>query len=122
MYLKRHYDPTGKKVISVDVLRHTKEWRPSERIVNEGLRQGWLRREPEHLVIVTHGNGPDVRYRLLAPPGTYCCHCGEPLEGSRVAEAHVLREHSGVKSPSDNNPSGFAKHNFWMCELEEDNG
>ena len=123
MYLKRHFVPGDlTKVTHVDVLRHDKEWRPSINIVNEGLRMGWLRREPDAYVIVTGEGKEDLRYKIVAPPGTYCCHCGEPLNGANVAQAHVLAEHGGKESPSANNPAGYAVHNFWMCELEVDNG
>lgn len=125
MYLKKHYDPSSlkadaPKVTHVDVLRFTKVWKPSTKVVEQGLMSGWLRVEAGKLILVTADNLDNLEYHIVAPPGLYCCHCGEKLTDSVSAQGHVKTEHDGEPSPDASNPAGYARHNFYLCDLEGD--
>jgi len=125
MKLKRRFvDSAAKhpKVSHVDVLQHGPEWRPSTRIIARGQAEGWLARDGDKITITTGPKDPDLIYKIVVLPGTYCCHCGEAAGNSKAALAHVKKEHKGKKSPSANHPAGYAVHHFYMCELERANG
>lgn len=125
MRLKKHYDratlsrkqPT---VTHVDVQHSTKIWKPSKKIVERGVFEGWLELARGTLTIKTGKDVPDVRYKILAPPGTYCCHCGEKVGNQIEARAHVKAEHAGTPSPSAQHPAGYAVHHFYLTEQQAD--
>lgn len=121
MHLKKHYDPKSLKnanprVTYVDVLTAGEKWNPSTRIIERGQAEGWLSRDADVLTIKTIDGDPDLQYRIVAPPGLYCCHCGEPCSDSLSAVGHIKSEHGKKKSPSATNPAGYARHNFYMTE------
>ena len=125
MYLRKHYDPKSleignPRVTHVQVLRSGPRWNPSTRIIENGQADGWLQRDGDVLTILTGLCDPDLRYRIVVPPGLYCCHCGEKCNGGRSAVAHIKSAHGAVKSPSAANPAGYARHNFYMTELIEE--
>ena len=121
MLLKRHYDPAslkaGKPVCThVEIKRDNEIWKPSDRLVMRAVQEGWMRLERGELVLVTAPGEPDARYKVLAPPGRYCCHCGESLGGERQARGHVAAEHGGKPSPNGAEPAGYARQNFFLVE------
>ncbi len=127
MRLKKHYDPKSLKtkfpiITHVDVQQHGAKWRPSTRIVERGQAEGWLRRDGDVLTINTGEGVPDIKYRIVVPPGRYCCHCGEKMQNALQALGHIKAEHGKAKSPSKQHPVGYALHHFYMTELIEDKG
>ncbi len=125
MHLKKHYDPASLKTASpivthVAVLHSGEKWNPSTRIIERGQAEGWLHRDGDRLTIKTGEGYDDLHYRIVVPPGLYCCHCGELCNDPLSAAGHIQAEHGRKKSPSAANPSGYARHNFYMTELIED--
>lgn len=123
MFLKRHYDPESlkngaPKVTHVDVRTTPETQKFTPRIVEKGRAEGWMTITEHGEFVIRTGEGEDdVVYAIIAPPGRYCCHCGAPLSSERQAKAHVADKHGGEDSPSAENPSGYARHNFYLCEL-----
>ena len=133
---------SNRKVTHVNVLSHSEKWRPSTKVIKLGQAEGWLSLVDGKITLRTGPDDSDVVYNVVAPPGSYCCHCGEPFDAvalkavgeddvsvsefvvavqkkvTELAKSHVASEHDGKKSPSSNNPSGYAIHHFFMCELE----
>jgi hypothetical protein len=116
MLLKRQFNKKG-EVTHLDVQIGQdvgKEWHPSDRVVFGGMAEGWLSIAGGKLTIKT---GPDVDdhvFEIVAPPGVFCCHCGEKLEaGNEVAQKHVASDHAGGKSPDESHPAGYRQDNFF---------
>ena len=125
MYLKKRYDANSLKtdkprVTHVDVLNFNEHWNPSTKIIERGQAEGWLRREGDILTLLTGEGDPDIKYKIVVPPGLYCCHCGDTMGDSLSAIGHIRAEHGEKKSPSARNPSGYARHNHYMTDLIKD--
>jgi hypothetical protein len=88
----------------------------SPRLIEKGVSEGWLTMERGKVIV--RGDNQTLTYRIVLPPGYYCCHCNRALDDSRAAEAHVAERHQGTPSPDRNNPSGYRKDSFFACELE----
>ncbi len=125
MHLKKRYDKDSLKtdsprVTHVDVLHSGDKWNPSTRIIERGQAEGWLHREANVLTIKTGEGTADLKYRIVVPPGLFCCHCGARMTNSGSAQDHVKVKHGDATSPSKSHPAGYARHNFHMTELVED--
>ena len=121
MKLKRQYDKKTLKskrptILYVDVQNGGKEWRPSGRIINRGAAEGWLSIVDGVITLKTHPDLDDVKYRIMAPPGYYCCFDGEPLPDEKAAKRYVETHFKGKTSPSANYPAGYARHHFYITE------
>lgn len=111
----------GKPVIThVDVLTFGDKWNPSTRIMELGQAEGWLVRDRDVLTINTGDEVTELKYRIVVPPGLYCCHCGMKMNDSLSAQQHIKDEHGDDESPSKSHPAGYARHNFYMTELIEE--
>lgn len=132
--LKRKFDGKG-NVSHIDVLGETKvgkEWHPSDRVVQSGLVDGWMSIADGKLTVKTAPGKPDHVFKILNPPGVFCCHCGSKLDaGDDVAKQHLLDEHASdsgfelvvgsgederkgkvARSPDRENPAGYRQDNF----------
>lgn len=113
-------------------------WNVSQRVINQGLEEGWLSIVDGHLVIKTAEGAPDVRYKIVRKPGYYCVFCGEPVDATNrgltaSGKAHMSK-HAGEelakltaenKLPEGctpemidqiNNPAGYGKFNHFACQ------
>jgi len=128
MHLKKHYDPADLKKFDpekpktrpparrIEIKRGQKIWKPSTRLIEQALADGWIRFENGTITLKTIDSQDDVSYKVLAPPGIYCCHCGDKLPGQIAARAHVAAEHGGEPSPNGKHPAGYVRHNFYLTE------
>ncbi len=88
----------------------------SPNLIEKGAAEGWLSLGGGKVVITTADHLDDAEFEILNPPGAYCCHCGEKLEGgNEIGAAHVAAEHEGEESPDPSNPSGYRVDNFYRC-------
>jgi hypothetical protein len=130
MYLKRLYDdaavaaweaagrPQSSKpaVKGIKVLRAGPEQHLSPRFIEGGLGEGWLKIARGCVLIA--GQDGEVAYRIVRPPGLYCCHCEKRLEDGGTAQAHVAATHDGVRSPDPGAPGGYRRDNYYDCVKE----
>lgn len=95
MYLKRINSGTKDAPVfdKVKVLRETDRWRPSRRVLDKGLAEGWLSMGQGKVTL--HTPDDDRVYRIERRPGRYCCFCGEPQETEADARGHVHKQHKG---------------------------
>ncbi len=113
---RQDWDAAEPVVSHVEVRTRPKEWRPSTKIIDKGIAEGWLTLDEDIVTLITAEGEPDVKYKVIAPPGYYCCHDGEPLPGEKEAQAYVKQNFAGKDSPSKQHPAGYARHNFYMLE------
>jgi hypothetical protein len=52
----------------------------------------------------------------LSGPGLYCCHDDKQLATEQEARAYVGANFNGIPSPDSNNPAGYRRDNFYLCE------
>lgn len=116
MLLKRQYDEDGKIIgIEVQSLGASQDQHFTPDLVATAIRQGWMTRTTDSLVLICSKNGP-VEYEILRTPGYYCCHCGEVLDdGGQTAQLHVAEEHPDTESPDPSNPSGYERIHYFDC-------
>lgn len=127
-FKRRYVDPTAETLVVsglVYVKRRnpvgtTTRWHPSPRLISGGVSEGWLMLGGG-AVRITADNGEAV-FRILSPPGHYCCHCGEKLSGHPPdCLEHVVKRHSKggkvLPSPDPNNPSGWRLDSHYTCEV-----
>ena len=121
MFLKRMYDMGARPpvVTHVKILRAGPRWRIPAQVVAEATAEGWMTLADG---IVTLKAYPPVRYKVLRGPGLYCCHCGQAQTDRHAVQAHLLAEHRGKASPDAENPSGYARLNYFDCVKEPDHG
>lgn len=99
-------------------LAHTgtdRRQRFSERLIRTAIAEGWCSIAAGMLTL--HVEPGDLVYTIERTPGTYCCHCGERLDGE--ARAHVAQRHAGLASPDPSNPAGYERVNAYECVLDE---
>ncbi len=105
----------------VEVKSASREWHVPPSLVEQGAAEGWLTLGDGRITLKTAGSLDNVVYRIVRVPGHYCCHCGEKIEddgrGTQARE-HLAREHTDVRSPDPQNPSGWRRDAFYACELE----
>lgn len=91
----------------------------SRRLVDAGLREGWLTLSRGELLL--HTAQGDLRYTVLRTPGLYCCHCeaalGEDVTGA-AGRGHVASVHAGVPSPEGEHPGGYRHTHGYECLLD----
>lgn len=104
-------------------VKHTgthREQNFSTRLIEQGVREGWIRIEKDKLTMKAMPE--DLVYTIKTTPGHYCLHCGKRLESDpagQQARAHVEVEHPDAKSPMADNPAGYARVNAFLCVLDE---
>jgi len=123
MRLKRLYHPfnaVDKKnpyappmVRGVLVLEAGREQNFSPRFIENGVTEGWLTVERGRIII--RGDNQTVTYRIVLPPGYYCCYCNRALDDSPSAQAHIEEAHADEPSPDENNPAGYRRDAFFAC-------
>ncbi len=122
MRLKKHYDPesleTGPVVSFIEIQHQSDTWKPSRKVVDLGISEGWLSIVEGFIVLKTAEDLPDVRYNVLAPPGYYCCHDGQKLSGEKQAKAYVAENFGDKPHPVE--PAGYVRHNFYLTEVATD--
>jgi hypothetical protein len=112
MLLKRVYDKG--KVSHVRVLRAGRVQKFSTKFIEQQLGSGLLSIGQGKVTIRTAPEESDLVYQIVREPGLYCCHCEQKQGDSQEAQKHV----AGHKepSPSPENPAGYRKDNFYLCE------
>lgn len=99
------------------VRRATRRWLLSPAELMRGITAGEFIAKDGNVEIKTKDGEPNVLYKIVLHPGTYCCHCQQALNNSREGAAHIKAMHAGVESPDDNNPSGWRVDNHYTLEL-----
>jgi hypothetical protein len=85
--------------------------------VERAVVEGWMSLADGHIVLkVERGEASPIVYRIVSPPGFYCCHCEKALDDGSAARAHVAAAHEGQASPDPDNPAGYRRDNFYRCE------
>ena len=130
MLLKRihRHDPNGLKrpVVSGVIVKRicaNGKQKFSVKVVKTGIAEGWMFLS-EKLITIKTPQG-DMKWKIIAGPGRYCCHCGEKLmddQTGAAAREHVKAKHAGKKSPDAEHPAGYRMNNYYDCELEVKNG
>jgi hypothetical protein len=140
MLLKKEYDqdqvaawnkagrPEDKRPVPthVTVKRPTQEMHFNQGFLDRELANGILSIGGGKLTFKTADGEPDLVYRIVSPPGIYCCHCSASLGSEQEARTHVAEKHAGKKSPDlkpcgagiSGNPAGYRQDNFYTCVLE----
>jgi hypothetical protein len=107
----------------VQVNRLSVQQRFSPKFLDEAEKEGWL--EFNGTVGVIHTTDGELPFTVKLVMGRYCRHCGVKLTDDMTGAAarrHVAEKHAGKVSPDPQNPSGYAMHNYYDCELEVQNG
>lgn len=92
----------------------------SRRLVDAGLREGWLSLRKGMLTL--HTAQGDLDYTVQRMPGLYCCHCDATLDDDPTGEAgraHVAAMHADTASPDASNPAGYLRTHAYECVLDE---
>ena len=113
MRLKRLYHPATDRVRGVTVLEDGPEQNFSPRLIERGVTEGWLTVQRGEIII--HGDNRTLTYRIVLPPGYYCCHCNRALDDPAEARSHIDEQHADEPSPDDNNPAGYRRDAFFAC-------
>lgn len=131
MLLKRIYehdeednlvrDSEGNAVLDhIQILRAGPEQHFSEGLVGGGILEGWIALKGDKLTLLTK---PGAVYSIKRKPGYYCSFCGEPMDGSHEAKAHIEEEHKGKKSPDPSSPAGYERIHYYDCvKIEKKKG
>lgn len=143
MYLKRvycHDDADHPRCTGVE-LRHTgthAEQNFPMKVVLQAVAEGWMEVVPMARLILLKTDVGVLRYAIKREPGHYCCHNGERIPISDLAQrermttgigrlsAKEARAYmdaagfSGVPSPDPQNPSGYMVLDHYECVLEEE--
>ena len=119
MELKRIFKdtPEGKKVDHMRVGRLTPTQKFTQRTLDKGFAEGWLSIGDGKITIKSSPS--DVVYKIVAKPGLYCCFDNEPLDDEKSAREYVNQQYAAQESPDRNNPAGYRKDKFYLCELLE---
>lgn len=139
MLLKRKYDqrdPANPVVTGVE-LRHTgthAEQNFSERLVTQAMAEGWMEIAGDTLIL--HTDAGPLRYAIKRAPGYYCCHDGQPIAISELAQRERLRTgigrlaaaearaalaargFAGKASPDAAHPAGYLVLEHYECVLD----
>jgi hypothetical protein len=123
MEFKKIYDPASvkagaPKVSHLRVRRATKRWFVSPAVIEQGVADGYFSLGGGKLTIKTADGQPDVVYKIVTPPGHYCCFDNKKLNDSREGAEYVKANFAGQASPDANNPSGWRRDNHYSLELE----
>ena len=102
-------------VRGVTVLEAPAEQNFTPRLIDGGVAEGWL--TVERGKIVVRGENQTVTYRIVLPPGYYCCHCNRAVDDGPAALAHIDERHGGAASPDANNPAGYRRDALFACRL-----
>jgi hypothetical protein len=119
MKLKRlyHHPLTDPPMVrGVTVLESAAEHNFSPRLLDGGIAEGWLTMERGKVII--RGENKTLTYRIVLPPGYYCCYCNRALDDGPAARTHIDEDHRDEPSPDQNNPSGYRRDNFFACKQE----
>jgi hypothetical protein len=116
MLLKKIYKEDGKTVDYLKVLKITPIQKFSPRFINAGLDGGYLSFTKEKITLTSKPN--DLVYNVKETPGFFCCFDNERMANGTAAQAYILENFPGQKSPDPQNPSGYRKDNFYLCELQ----
>ena len=117
MLLKRVFDG-NMKMVGVNILRASRgrqKFRPE--LFMGSISQGWASIKDGKYTI-HNSAGDDAVYTVVSKPGYYCCHDEAPLSDENVAKAYVAEKFAGVASPDKQNPAGYRKQNYYLCNKE----
>lgn len=87
----------------------------STKLFEQLVKDGVLSVQAGFLALKTAEDEGDVRYKIVAGPGYYCCHCNRPLGGEAEGKRHVQEEHPDAPSPDPNSPSGYRREHGYTC-------
>lgn len=111
-------DADGNPVcLGVRVLRSSTDWRPSTKIVQRGINEGWILFE-DGIIKLKLAEGGTMDYKITAGPGFYCSICGEPLASGIVAREHVAGVHADDEAPA-HRPAGYERRSYFVTVREE---
>jgi hypothetical protein len=113
MLLKRVYDDNG-NIACVKVLKATKRQKFTQRMLDMGFTEGFMAIADKRITLKTTEG--DMVFDILNGPGIYCCHDEKKLPSEQEARAYVAANFNGIPSPDTQNPSGYRRDNFYLCE------
>ncbi|SEN74073.1 hypothetical protein [Nitrosomonas marina] len=118
MYLKRLYKPGTAEIVGIKFARKPGNVQKfTQQFIDEFIGYGLLSLGKG--VITMHAEGGDVNYKIISSPGYYCCFDGKRLAGEFEARDYVAANFAGQTSPDPQNPAGYKKDSFYLCELME---
>lgn len=121
MLLKKQYDhSSGSPVLThVKVLRAKKYQKFATELIQREIASGLFSVVNGRIIIKTIDGEPDLVYKIVSGPGTYCCFCNAQLADSKDALQHVQDIHPKEKCPDSQNPAGYRVDHFYFGEKED---
>lgn len=119
IYKPRASDSAPFEVDYLEVISNPSTQKFTQRFLDMGVTEGWLSIANGNFIIKTAPELEDVVYKVVRKPGHYCCHTDQPLADEHAARKHIADNYLGVESPDPQNPAGYRKDNFYLCELVE---
>ena len=118
MYLKRLYKPGTAEIVGIKLVsKPGKVQKFTQQFIDEFAGHGLL--SIGRGIITLHTDDGDVKYKIISSPGYYCCFDGKRIAGEVEAKEYVATNFTGQTSPDDQNPAGYRKDAFYLCELME---
>jgi len=119
MQIKRIFniDDEGKPIDlkTIQVTRLTKTQKITQELINKGITEGFMSMGKG--VITFHAEEKDIKFKITAGPGHYCCFDDKKLGGEKEAREYIKENYDGKESPDKQNSSGHRFDDFFQCDL-----
>ncbi|SET44519.1 hypothetical protein SAMN05216326_12737 [Nitrosomonas marina] len=116
MQLKRLYEPGTTEIVGIRLLsKPSRTQKITQQFIDEFTGYGLL--SIGKGVVTIHAQGGDVNFNIISSPGYYCCFDGKRMAGEQAAKAYVADNFAGQTSPDPQNPAGYRRDSFYLCEL-----
>ena len=104
----------------IEVLRLTKEWRPSKVIIQQGVAEGWASLGKGVITLHTAEDQPDIEFDILRAPGIYSCFDGKRFASVKEAQEALEPLLEESQSPDPDNPAGYLHTTSFECVVTDD--
>jgi hypothetical protein len=115
MFLRRVYDTNTGEFQYLKAISVSQTQKFTQPLINQLIGEGLC--SVSKGVITIHTEPQELRYRVVAIPGYYCCFDNTKLADQFEARKYVAENFAGQESPDPQNPAGYRNDAFFLCEL-----
>lgn len=115
MLLKRIYDPITGEFQYLKADRVSRTQKITQPLINKLMGEGLYSVNRD--IITIHTSPKELKFKVVAIPGYYCCFDGKNLADQFEARKYVAENFAGEESPDPQNPAGYRNDAFFLCEL-----
>jgi hypothetical protein len=118
MLFKRIYDPNTGEFQYLKVTQVSQTQKLTQPLINQLILEGLCSINRDTITI--HTEPEELRYKVIAIPGYYCCFDNAKLADQFEARKYIAENFAEQESPDPQNPAGYRNDSFFLCELIND--